>query len=91
MPKPRTRAVVEEGLKPLSHPTRLLILASLRNGGGSFNKLSESTGMKGGHLIFHLDQLLSSDPIVQDGRKGNYVITSKGIEIMDKLLSLTLF
>jgi DNA-binding HxlR family transcriptional regulator len=80
--------VVEEVLKPLSHPIRLEILASLRRGGAGFKELSESTGIKGGHLIFHLDQLMSSSLIGQDGRKGNYVITSKGVEVMDRLLSL---
>jgi DNA-binding transcriptional ArsR family regulator len=83
--------LVEEVLKPLSHPTRLEILASLRKGGVSFKELSESTGMKGGHLIFHLDQLMSSSLIGQNGRKGIYVITSKGIKIMDRLLSLPVY
>ena len=38
------------------------------HGGRSFKELSESTGMKGGHLIFHLDQMLSTSTIVQDRR-----------------------
>jgi len=44
--------------------------------------------MRGGHLTFHLDQLLSAGLIAQNGRKGDYVITSRGVEVIKKLMTL---
>ena len=80
--------LIGEILKPLSHPARLTILDSLYGGRTSFAELSEKTGMKGGHLIFHLGQLLEAGLMMQDGRKGDYVITSRGVEIIVKLSAL---
>lgn len=75
-------------LKPLASPVRLRILTSLYQGRRSFSELASETGLKGGHLIFHMNQLVESGFIVQDGRKGDYVITEKGFNILEKLNSL---
>jgi DNA-binding transcriptional ArsR family regulator len=71
--------------KPLSHPIRLRILVELGKGSAGFSDLSGKTGTRGGHLLFHLDQLLESGLVVQNRNKGNYVITSRGIDILSML------
>jgi len=81
-------ALVKDVLEPVANPARLTILIAIHQGRRSFSELSQMTGMKGGHLIFHLKRLLHSGLIVQDGRKGHYVITSKGESIIRKLLSI---
>jgi len=79
---------VNDVLEPLANPARLTILIAVHQGRRSFSELSQMTGMRGGHLIFHLKRLLYSGLIVQDGRKGDYIITSKGERVIRKLLSI---
>ena len=73
---------VENILKPLSHTIRLTILVELGDGSAGFSELSEKTGTKGGHLIFHLDQLLETGLVVQNKRKSYYNLTSRGEEVL---------
>jgi len=81
--------LVEQVLKPLSHPARLTILVTLGKGGASFSTLSEATRMSGGHLLFHLEQLKSAGLVAQDGKKGNYVVTPRGLNVINLLRSLS--
>ena len=80
--------ISEQVLKPLASPVRLKILTSLYKGRRSFTELASETGLRGGHLIFHMNQLVKSGFIVQDGRKGDYVATEKGLSVLEKLGSL---
>ena len=81
--------LVEQVLKPLSHTARLTILATLRSGGAGFSTLSDVTKMRGGHLLFHLEQLTSAGLVAQDGKKGYYVVTPRGLEIINILCSIS--
>lgn len=80
--------LVKDVLEPIANPARLSILIAVHQGRKGFSDLSEITGMRGGHLIFHLKRLLTSGLIAQNGRKGDYVITSKGERVIKKLLSI---
>lgn len=83
-----TSFLVETLFEPLANPARLKILVTAYNGRKSFSELSEITAMKGGHLIFHLQKLLSADLIAQEKRKGDYIITPRGVGVIRKLLPL---
>lgn len=80
--------LVEEVIKPLSHPIRLTILSKVFRGRAGFTDLSDATGIRGGHLIFHLEKLLEPGLLTQNGTKGSYIITEKGVKIMEKLATL---
>lgn len=82
--------LVENVLEPLANSARLKILSTTYNGRKSFSELSEITDMRGGHLIFHLSKLLSAGLITQGEKKGDYVITSRGVDAIRKLLTLQL-
>lgn len=80
--------LVKDVLEPIANPARLKILIAVHQGRKGFSELSEVTGMKGGHIIFHLKRLLHSGLITQNGRKGDYIITSKGEKVIKKILSI---
>ncbi len=82
--------LIDRVLKPLSHQARLKILAALGQGSAGFSELSEITDMRGGHLLFHLEQLVDSSLVSQRGRKGEYIITGLGLEILEKLGSISI-
>ncbi len=80
--------IVENLLEPLANPMRLNILISLFEGKKNFSKLSQIMELKGGHLIFHLKKLLDTKLIAQEDNKGDYIITSKGVDVIKKILFL---
>lgn len=82
--------LIETVLKPLSHPARLRILVALGRGSAGFSELSEVTDMRGGHLLFHLEQLVNSGLVAQSGRKGEYIITELGLDSLQKIGEISL-
>lgn len=78
--------LVKSFLEPLANEKRLSILFSLYEGKKSFSQLSKLTNLKAGHLIFHINKLVTSKIITQDGVKGDYIITQRGIDAMHRLL-----
>lgn len=83
--------LVDSVLEPLANSARLKIFIIIYNNGRkSFSELSEIVGMRGGHLIFHLKKLLHAGLITQEGRKGSYIITPRGVDVIRKILSLQL-
>ncbi len=81
--------LVNQVLKPLSHPIRLMILIELGKASLGFSDLAEKTGTKGGHLLFHLDQLLETGLVFQNRKKGDYSISSRGREVLSSLENLS--
>ncbi|MFP3952432.1 MAG: ArsR/SmtB family transcription factor [Candidatus Bathyarchaeia archaeon] len=82
--------VVEDVLKPISHPMRLRILWQLSQGKKSFSEISEVTGMRGGHLIFHLEKLTEKGLVEQPRNKGDYTITPEGIRVIRSISALNI-
>lgn len=80
--------LIETVLKPLSHPARLRILVALGRGSAGFSELSEVTDMRGGHLLFHLEQLVDSGLVTQSGRKGEYIISERGLDSLKKIAEI---
>ena len=78
--------LVKSFLEPLANQKRLALLFSLYEGKKSFSQLSQLTSLKAGHLIFHLNKLLVTKIIAQEGNKGDYVIMQRGIDAMHRLL-----
>jgi DNA-binding transcriptional ArsR family regulator len=66
-------------LAPLSHVTRLKILRKLGKGGENYAQLERKIGVKGGHLQFHLNNLIQAGYVTQEKPQGKYLITRKGL------------
>ncbi len=88
--KVQVNLLIDRVLKPLSHQARLRIITTLGQGSAGFSELSEVTDMRGGHLSFHLEQLVDSGLVSQNSRKGEYVITGIGLEVLEKLRAINL-
>jgi DNA-binding HxlR family transcriptional regulator len=73
---------VSELIDPLSHRARFVMLKNLTSGGMSFRELGDVTGYQGGHLIYHLNKLVSAG-LVSKEDSGLYAITDKGIGVME--------
>lgn len=75
---------VSELIDPLSHRARFVMLKNLTSGCMSFKELGELTGYEGGHLIYHLNKLVSAGLVSKD-EGGQYLITDKGMGVMDMI------
>jgi DNA-binding HxlR family transcriptional regulator len=80
--------LVDNFLEPLANYSRLTILSSVTKGKKSFSELSKITSIKAGHLAFHLRKLVAAKLVVQEATKGDYVITQRGLLLINKLESL---
>lgn len=69
-------------LAPLSNVTRLKILKNLGKGGKNFAQLERQMGIKGGHLQFHLNNLIQVGYVKQEKPQGRYLITMSGLKAL---------
>jgi DNA-binding HxlR family transcriptional regulator len=74
---------VSEIVEPLSHKARFAMLKSLTSGGRSYKELGEITGYTGGHLLYHVNKLTTTGLIAKEESNGQYVITEKGMGVME--------
>jgi DNA-binding transcriptional ArsR family regulator len=74
-------------LNPLSNTVRLKILNTLSKGGKNYTHLEEATGIKAGHLLFHLDKLKDVGYVTQENKI--YLITLKGRKALNLVLGLS--
>ncbi|KZX11077.1 winged helix-turn-helix domain-containing protein [Methanobrevibacter curvatus] len=79
--------IVENILDPISHEKRLKILKSIALKPHTFSELSKLTNLRGGNLIFHLKKLQNTDLIFQKKDHGEYILSSKGFQIIQLLLN----
>jgi len=77
-----TEADICNRLVPLSNVTRLQILGILEKGGRNYAFLERETGIKAGHLRFHLNKLLAVGYVVQERSQHLYVITRNGLKAL---------
>lgn len=75
--------VISTLIEPLSHPVRFGMIKALSRGGMSYKELSTLTGYKGGHLLFHVTRLIEAGLVAKDESSGQYLITEKGMGLMD--------
>ncbi|MEX2725536.1 MAG: winged helix-turn-helix domain-containing protein, partial [Candidatus Freyarchaeota archaeon] len=71
-----------ELLAPLSNVTRLKILKNLEKGGRNFAQLERQIGIRGGHLQFHLNNLIQAGYVNQEKPQGKYLITIRGLKAL---------
>ncbi len=71
-----------ELLAPLSNVTRLKILKNLEKGGKNFAQLERQMGIRGGHLQFHLNNLIQAGYVNQEKPQGKYLITVRGLKAL---------
>ncbi|HMK47792.1 MAG TPA: hypothetical protein VK436_14305 [Methanocella sp.] len=75
--------VVSEIVGPLSHRARFAMLKCMTSRSASFKELEEVTGYDGGHLVYHLNKLISAGLTCKDEATGLYQITEKGANVME--------
>lgn len=76
-------------LAPLSHVMRLKILKNLGKGGKNHAQLEHQIGLTGGHLQFHLNNLVQAGYVTQEESQGRYLITMKGLKALRFSYELT--
>ena len=81
----KTNTIMSEILEPVSNNHRLEILKGVAFEMKSFSAFSELTNLKGGNLLFHLQKLLDNGLILQVHERGDYMITDKGLKILQGL------
>ncbi len=73
-------------LTPLSNVIRLKILKNLSKGGKYYSQLEEATGIKAGHLLFHIEKLKEAVYVIQENKK--YLITLNGRKALNLVFGL---
>jgi DNA-binding transcriptional ArsR family regulator len=81
----KTDMILSEILEPVSNNHRLEILRAVAFEVKSFSAFSELTSLRGGNLLFHLQKLLDNGLILQMHERGDYMITDKGLKILEGL------
>ncbi|MDR3222853.1 MAG: winged helix-turn-helix domain-containing protein [Methanobrevibacter sp.] len=79
--------IVKNILDPISNKHRLKILKSIALEPQTFSALSQLTNLKGGNLLFHLQKLQGNDFIFQKQEHGEYILTTKGFNIINTVVS----
>ncbi len=79
---------VANKLAPVSNPTRIRILKVLSKGGKNYVQLERLIGIRGGHLQFHLKNLMEAGYVTQEKPQGKYMITYSGLKILKFLCEL---
>ncbi|RNI08051.1 ArsR family transcriptional regulator [Methanohalophilus halophilus] len=74
--------------EPLANKQRLAIIKAVAGSPRGFSELSKITNLRGGNLLFHLQKLLDSEMIFQQGERGDYYISKKGYVILEGLLTI---
>ena len=75
-------------LIPLANVTRLRILKILEKGGRNYAVLERETGIKAGHLRFHLNKLVVAGYVTQEKPQGRYLITRNGLKALQATIEL---
>jgi DNA-binding HxlR family transcriptional regulator len=73
---------MEQGiLDPVAHRARLQVMLSIFRGENRFADFTAATGLKGGHLLYHINKLLEGG-LVQQYESKDYVLTRKGLKTL---------
>jgi hypothetical protein len=75
-------------IEPLANPVRFALVKGLCGGSMSYSELSSLTGLKGGHLLFHITRLAEAGLIVKLEASGLYTLTEKGMGVMTMVRNL---
>lgn len=73
---------MEEGvLDPVAHRARLQVMLSIFRGDNRFADFTSATGLRGGHLLYHINKLLDGG-LIQQYESKDYVLTRKGLKTL---------
>jgi DNA-binding HxlR family transcriptional regulator len=73
---------MEQGiLDPVAHRVRLQVMLNIFKGENRFADFTAATGLKGGHLLYHLNKLLEGG-LIQQYESKDYVLTRKGLKTL---------
>ena len=78
--------VISSLLEPLSHESRFLMLKSLSVKSLTYSEIAGLSGIEGGHLLYHLNKLVSSGLV--NKADGMYAISDRGMGIMELIKKL---
>jgi hypothetical protein len=78
--------VISSLVEPLSHESRFLMLKSLSVKNLTYSELVGLSGLEGGHLLYHLNKLVSSGLV--NKADGMYAISDRGMGIMELIKKL---
>jgi predicted transcriptional regulator len=68
-------------LDPVAHRARLQVMLSIFRGENRFADFTAATGLRGGHLLYHINKLLDSG-LMQQYESKDYVLTRKGLKAL---------
>ena len=71
--------------EPLAHPARVRLLQVLKEGPLPFSELAARTGLRSGHLKFHLAKLVRAGYVAKLGGRAGYTITRLGADALRAL------
>lgn len=74
-----------EALAALSNPHRVNLMNFMKGGVRAFSEMTEHSGLKAGHLQFHLRNLIELGLLDKTDRRGSYTITAEGIAALQAL------
>ncbi len=89
--KDNTESTVDQlagAMKALAYPQRIRILQSLCQNGMYFSELSKLTGLKTTALNSNLNILVDAELITQEHKKGRYLATETGKQLLSTLSSV---
>ncbi len=73
---------MEEGvLDPVAHRARLQVMLSIFKGENRFADFTAATGLRGGHLLYHINKLHDGG-LIQQYESKDYVLTRKGLKTL---------
>ncbi len=74
-----------QAMAALSNPHRVSLMNFMRDGEKAFSDMTEHSGLKAGHLQFHLRNLMELGLMDKTNRRGTYTITAEGLAALDAM------
>ncbi len=81
----KSSLIMYEILEPISNKQRLEILKTLATELKRFSTISKPTNLIAGNIFFHLQKLMDREIILQQHGGRDYIITEKGLNILQSL------
>ncbi len=74
-----------QAMAALSNPHRVSLMTFMRDGEKAFSEMTDHSGLKAGHLQFHLRNLMELGLMDKTNRRGTYTITAEGMAALDAM------
>jgi DNA-binding transcriptional ArsR family regulator len=80
--------VLSSIIEPLANPVRFAMIKALSGGSMSYSEMGTLTGIKGGHLLFHISRLTEAGLVIKSETSGLYTLSDKGMGVMNLVRDL---